>query len=252
MANRTAFIDFAQGLLNLNPLERWTPNQAKLHPFITQTKFTGPFVPPMTLRSGSSRSPAPGVQEQQRAEALSRQRAQQAAQAQAQAQSAAYASMQMNQYPQSPLGQGPAMYNNMYSPGHQAAPPPYPAQPGYNQQMGMMQQPQAPRYNAQPNLYAQATTRAGRQRASTMDQQQSGIPPALQRVISHLDPNAPIRLQPSPAYYPPPPDGAPDATANSSRRRGSRAGHGRSNRDFIRQLEDRTLEEGYMHNQHWQ
>ena len=76
MANRAAFIDFAQGLLNLNPLERWTPNQAKLHPFITQAKFTGPFVPPMTLRTGSNKSPAPGVQEQQRAEAMSKQRQQ--------------------------------------------------------------------------------------------------------------------------------------------------------------------------------
>jgi dual specificity protein kinase YAK1 len=252
MANRTAFIDFAQGLLNLNPLERWTPKQAKLHPFITQQKFTGPFVPPMMLKSGSSRSPAPGVQEQQRAEAISKQRAQQAAQVQAQAQTAAYANMQMNQYSQSPHAQSPAMYNNLYSPGHQGAPPPYPSQPTYGQQMAMMQQPQAPRYNAQPNLYTQATTRAGRQRASTMDHQQSGIPPALQRVISHLDPNAPIRLQPSPAYYPPPPDGAPDTTPSGSRRRGSRAGHGRGNRDFIRQLEDRTLEEGYMNNPHWQ
>lgn len=255
MANRTSFIDFAQGLLNLNPLERWTPNQAKLHPFITQAKFTGPFVPPMTLRSGSSRSPAPGVQEQQRAEALSKQRAQQAAQAQAQAQaqSAAYANMQMNQYAQqSPHGQAPNIYNNMYGPNHQGAPPPYPAQPGYGQQMGMMQQGQAPRYNAQPNLYAQAATRAGRQRASTMDQQQSGIPPALQRVISHLDPNAPIRLQPSPAYYPPPPDGAPDVSTGSARRRGSRAGANQRNRDFIRTLEDRTLEEGFMNQTHWQ
>lgn len=255
MANRTSFIDFAQGLLNLNPLERWTPNQAKLHPFITQAKFTGPFVPPMTLRSGSSRSPAPGVQEQQRAEALSKQRAQQAAQAQAQAQaqSAAYANMQMNQYAQqSPHGQAPNIYNNMYGPNHQGAPPPYPAQPGYGQQMGMIQQGQAPRYNAQPNLYAQAATRAGRQRASTMDQQQSGIPPALQRVISHLDPNAPIRLQPSPAYYPPPPDGAPDVSTGSARRRGSRAGANQRNRDFIRTLEDRTLEEGFMNQTHWQ
>lgn len=257
MANRTAFIDFAQGLLNLNPLERWTPNQAKLHPFITQTKFTGPFVPPMTLRSGSSRSPAPGVQEQQRAEALSKQRAQQAAQAQAQAQaqSAAYANMQLNQYAQqTPHAQAPALYNNMYSPNHQGAPPPYPAQAGYGQQIGMMPQGQTPRYTTQPNLYAQATTRAGRQRASTLDQQQSGIPPALQRVISHLDPNAPIRLQPSPAYYPPPPDGAPDASAGSARRRGSRASgsQARDQRNFVRTLEDRTLEEGFMNQAHWQ
>ncbi|KAF2761180.1 kinase-like protein [Pseudovirgaria hyperparasitica] len=252
MANRTAFIDFAQGLLNLNPLERWTPGQAKLHPFITQTKFTGPFVPPMMLKPGSSRSPAPGVQEQQRAEAMSKQRAQQAAQAQAQAQSAAYANMQhMNQYPQTPQTQG--MYGNMYSPSHQGAPPPYPSQQNYGQQMGLMPQGQSQRYNAQPNLYAQATTRAGRQRASTIDQQNSGsgIPPALQRVISHLDPNAPIRLQPSPAYYPPPPDGAPDPNA-SARRRASRTGQQRSNRDFIRHLEDRTLEEGYMGNGQWQ
>jgi len=263
MANRAAFIDFAQGLLNLNPLERWTPAQAKLHPFITQAKFTGPFVPPMTLKSSSSRSPAPGVQEQQRFEGLSRQR-QQAQQAQQQAvaaqqaqaaQNAAYASMQMNQYAaQSPHAQS-NMYNNMYSPNHQGAPPPYPAQAAapYGQQMSMMQPQQARQYNQPQNLYAQATTRAGRQRASTMDQQQgpTGIPPALQRVISHLDPNAPIRLQPSPAYYPPPPDGAPES-AGSARRRGSRAGNSNRNQNFVRNLEDRSLEEGFMTQNHWQ
>jgi dual specificity protein kinase YAK1 len=155
--------------------------------------------------------------------------------------------MQMNQYAaQSPHSQTPNMYNNMYNPNH--APPPYPAQPTYGQQMMTMQPQQARQYNQPQNLYAQATTRAGRQRASTMDQQQGGIPPALQRVISHLDPNAPIRLQPSPAYYPPPPDGAPESASNA-RRRGSRAG---TNRNFIRNLEDRTLEEGFMSQTHWQ
>ncbi|KDN49201.1 kinase-like protein, partial [Tilletiaria anomala UBC 951] len=43
-ANRTSFIDFVSGLLNMDPLERWTPQQAKLHPFITGDKFTKPFV----------------------------------------------------------------------------------------------------------------------------------------------------------------------------------------------------------------
>src|SRR5438045_6698795 len=86
--NRVAFIDFVRGLLNINPLERWSPQQAKLHPFITQQKYTGPFVPPMNLKSSSiNRSPAPGTQQQQQAEALSKQRAQ-AAQAQAQAHNA--------------------------------------------------------------------------------------------------------------------------------------------------------------------
>ncbi|KAI0001321.1 kinase-like domain-containing protein [Russula compacta] len=41
--NRASFIDFCQGLLNLNPIERWSPQQARLHPFITGEKFTKPF-----------------------------------------------------------------------------------------------------------------------------------------------------------------------------------------------------------------
>ena len=30
--------------MNLNPIERWSPQQARLHPFITGEKFTKPFV----------------------------------------------------------------------------------------------------------------------------------------------------------------------------------------------------------------
>ncbi|KAJ6180452.1 hypothetical protein N7519_010913 [Penicillium mononematosum] len=193
--NRIAFIDFVRGLLSINPLERWSPQQAKLHPFITQQKFTGPFMPPMNLKYSTANKPAPGVQQQQQAEAASKQRAAQAAHAQN-----AYA-VQMNQFhtPPQPQPQAPPMYNGMYQQG--APPPPYPTQqpPGYGHQMGMMPGNQVPAQS----LYAQATTRAGRQRASTMDPN-GGIPTTIQRVASHLDPNAPIRLQPSPAYYPPP------------------------------------------------
>ena len=221
--NRVAFIDFVRGLLTTNPLERWSPQQAKAHPFITQQKFTQPFVPPVHLKSSNSAKLAPGVQQQQQAEAISKQRAAQAAQAQAQAQSA-YA-MQMSQY----QTQAPPVYSNNF---HQAAPPPpYPTQQQpYAAPMGMMPQQT---YGTPQSLYQQATQRAGRQRASTMDQQQGGIPAAIQRVASHLDPNAPIRLQPSPAYYPPPPDGYHEST-NSSRRRNSR---NQRNRDFISTLE---------------
>ena len=42
--NRAAFIDFCQGLLHLDPTQRWTPQQARMHPFITGEKFTKPFV----------------------------------------------------------------------------------------------------------------------------------------------------------------------------------------------------------------
>lgn len=262
MNNRVAFIDFVRGLLTTNPLERWSPQQAKLHPFITQQKFTQPFVPPMNLKSpSSSKTPAPGVQQQQQAEALSKQRAAQAAQAQAQAAQAhaqaqaqaqtaaqnAYA-MQMTPYPQSQ----PPMYNTMYQGHQQGAPPPYPAHTtNYAPPMGMMAQ-QTPQmnpahYGHQQNLYAQATQRAGRQRASTMDQQQAGIPAAIQRVASHLDPNAPIRLQPSPAYYPPPADGYVDSPS-STRRRGSR---NQRNRDFIRTLEDGAMGDTFMNKAQW-
>jgi dual specificity protein kinase YAK1 len=44
LMNRAAFIDFCQGLLNLDPQQRWTPQQARMHPFITGEKFTKPFV----------------------------------------------------------------------------------------------------------------------------------------------------------------------------------------------------------------
>ncbi|KAK3072292.1 dual specificity protein kinase yak1 [Teratosphaeriaceae sp. CCFEE 6253] len=271
MANREAFIDFVHGLLNINPLERWTPQQARTHPFITQQKFTGPFQPQMNLKTSTSRSPAPGVQQQQQAEALSRQRAQQEHQQQAAAQQAAvsaYGNVHMSPgYPTSPSHaaqqqqQQAAMYQNMYSPSHQIAPPPYPSQPpsAYGQQMPMIQPPQPAAaamhpysQTQQPNLYAQATSRASRQRASTMDG--NGIPPALQRVATHLDPNAPIRLQPSPAYYPPPADGQEGRGVNvGGQRRTSRAtrqpgqvqGQGQDQRSFARVLEDRTLEEGW-------
>lgn len=288
MNNRVAFIDFVHGLLNLNPLERWTPQQARTHPFITQQKFTGPFQPQMHLKS-SSRSPAPGVQQQQQAEALSRQRAQAAQQQQAQqaqsAATAAYANMHMHTpaFPTSPhVQQSPqgVMYGNVYSPTQQGAPPPYPAtQPNaYSQQVPILQQPppaaamhghhahayqhgqvaqqQPPPQQQQPSLYAQATTRAGRQRASTMDMS-NGIPPALQRVVSHLDPNAPIRLQPSPAYYPPPVEGQQGDIGNVGGRRrmsrgprDARGGH-TGGTSFVRQLEDRTLEEGWTGGGGW-
>lgn len=48
MTNRAAFTDFLGGLLQLDPMARWTPQQAKLHPFITGEPFTGAWTPPLT------------------------------------------------------------------------------------------------------------------------------------------------------------------------------------------------------------
>lgn len=43
--NRLALIDFLQGVLKLDPIVRWSPQQAKNHPFITGERFTGPYQP---------------------------------------------------------------------------------------------------------------------------------------------------------------------------------------------------------------
>lgn len=47
--NRASFIDFCQGLLNLNPIERWSPQQARQHPFITGEKYTKPWSVSLSL-----------------------------------------------------------------------------------------------------------------------------------------------------------------------------------------------------------
>ncbi|KAI8985048.1 kinase-like domain-containing protein [Pilobolus umbonatus] len=42
---RLCLLDFLMGVLELNPLKRWTPQQTCQHPFITQKPFTGHFKP---------------------------------------------------------------------------------------------------------------------------------------------------------------------------------------------------------------
>lgn len=64
--NRLAFIDFLQGLLNLNPIERWSPQQAKQHPFITGEAFTCPFQPPFISRKQHHVIPTSPNQQQQK------------------------------------------------------------------------------------------------------------------------------------------------------------------------------------------
>lgn len=53
MQNRAAFADFVAGLLRLNPIERWSPQQARMHPFITGEPYLGPYEPPPTDLSGA-------------------------------------------------------------------------------------------------------------------------------------------------------------------------------------------------------
>ena len=57
---RECFLDFLQGLLKYNPLERWTPQQARKHPYITGEPWTGlPFQPPGTVLSSQLKRTGP-------------------------------------------------------------------------------------------------------------------------------------------------------------------------------------------------
>ncbi|CDK25453.1 unnamed protein product [Kuraishia capsulata CBS 1993] len=46
MHQRAILIHFLQGIFNLNPLERWTPQEAAMHPFVTNQPFSGSWSPP--------------------------------------------------------------------------------------------------------------------------------------------------------------------------------------------------------------
>lgn len=77
MAQRRAFINFVEGLLNLDPIKRWSPQQAAKHPFITGEKYTGPFevgrVNPLCVSTNSSsRRPRPQSSAPPRAAVLHR------------------------------------------------------------------------------------------------------------------------------------------------------------------------------------
>ncbi|SCW03203.1 LAFE_0G05270g1_1 [Lachancea fermentati] len=58
MHDRDCLTNFLKGLLNINPLERWTPQQANMHPFITQQPFTGEWYPPGTQPKRTIKHPS--------------------------------------------------------------------------------------------------------------------------------------------------------------------------------------------------
>ncbi|EMR11320.1 hypothetical protein PNEG_00349 [Pneumocystis murina B123] len=56
LALRIILIDFLTGLLNINPLERWSPQQAKMHPFILGKEFSRNYTPSVNLKSPTKNS----------------------------------------------------------------------------------------------------------------------------------------------------------------------------------------------------
>ncbi|KAF9233322.1 kinase-like domain-containing protein [Melanogaster broomeanus] len=208
--NRASFIDFCQGLLNLNPIERWSPPQARMHPFITGEKFTKPFQPnghtpqiasPTTSGSDSKRpygglvpSQPKGTRAYQDAASYNQHLAQhQAYTAQAQAASQAANNVFRNPYQSQPQPQPqPAAYHvtadaapSTYQAQQPAPPPPPP------------QQTQHQYSSSQPAPNTQMAGQLGMQGGA------SGYPPgaASLNVAGLLNPNPPAGTSPS-SYYP--------------------------------------------------
>ncbi|GAA5844579.1 hypothetical protein JCM9279_006353 [Rhodotorula babjevae] len=211
MVNRLAFIDFVQGLLNLDPEQRWTPQQARLHPFVLGEPLLAPFVPPPRhlVAKGGAPSPTDVAQAKQQQQQAAMMRAQQQ-------QAYGGAPMQQPQTPrraqygqpmppqlhtpqqqpqQSPYGQAQAP-RGQFQPFDQAAAA---AAAQQQQQHQQHQQALARQAAQQPSLYGAAAGGyvaslpaahhhygGGRQRSGT----DAPLPPALQRLGQELSSGA--------------------------------------------------------------
>ncbi|KAK9253962.1 kinase-like domain-containing protein [Lipomyces tetrasporus] len=236
MQNRESFVDFVQGLLNLNPLERWTPQQAKMHPFIANSKYATHAAgqTPNSATSQHSLHQEP-IREDSSSALTQRQTSQSYAYAQS---SSGVASnkipiqqqhqqlVQTSQHIEAPSYYAPPQYGKN-PPSITVTTNPYPPH------QGMFA-------TSNSTAMSQATSRSGRPRAVTIGQVDP-IPPKLQRVGNLIDPAQSIRAQPSPAYFPPPEisemqDEDSNAGGARSRRRSNtqQYHHG----DIIRNLED--------------
>ncbi|ANB15940.1 serine/threonine protein kinase YAK1 [Sugiyamaella lignohabitans] len=234
MQNRLAFVDFVQGLLNLNPFERWTPQQAAMHPFITESKFVGPFVPSSVVKGPTPVATPPPPQQNQ-------QQQQQQLPTQMQPQVQPQPSHQL-QAPLQPLQSQPLLpiqaqpvisgarsnklqpepvntghhvvgsntyYNNnigtngdarQHALQHQAQQTQHQAQAKY-----LETTPSIPhQHQEQKSHYHPPHNQATRRQRATTIGQLDAIPGPIQRATALMNPTNLIRAQPSPAYIPPP------------------------------------------------
>ncbi|CAN6635461.1 dual specificity protein kinase Yak1p [Trichomonascus vanleenenianus] len=220
MQNRVAFVDFLTGLLNLNPFERWTPQQAAMHPFITESKFVGPYVPPFGAKTTATTATSRFTRQ---------------AQPQHHHQSQPMAQPVQNTYYNSDIYVNPQRSQPQMPPPQpqQAIPPP----PMYIQQQQQPPQPQQqPQQtqrlnNANQSMLAataahhhhQQQQQQRRPRASTLGNHlDTTVPGPIQRATALMNASEPIRAQPSPAYFPPPELYANDAVPEQQQPRWQR------------------------------
>lgn len=228
MQNRMAFIDFVQRLLNMNPVERWTPQQAKMHHFVATQK---PY--------SASSTPNSMQHQPQQSQSMNE---------------AAYNNPTPNYSYQVVSDSIPAAGSKLHPDSYYAPAPGVPSQGANVSQhtpLTASSNPYPPQKMHAGSTAVAATapmmqsmsSRSGRPRAVTIGHMDP-IPPQLQRVSNLIDPANAIRAQPSPAYFPPPEleagnsgssSGGDIDSAQSGKRR-SNTQHGRG--DVIRNLED--------------
>lgn len=243
MQNRASLVDFVRGLLNINPFERWTPHQAAMHPFITESKFVAPFVPSKMHtnmrppQNNASSQGIPSTQVHQQPNTTSSSRFQQQPPPPQQPQT------QPQPQPQPPPLQMPKQHGpQSHQSQQQTAQIPTISMPDHPSQskMASVENQRGNMYYGTADTYEtpqlQVTTASGapgslarpylnsgsannssasgsqhlatgwsarRPRATTIGNV-APIPPPIQRATALMNPAQPIRAQPSPAYIPPP------------------------------------------------
>ncbi|KAK9454118.1 kinase-like domain-containing protein [Dipodascopsis uninucleata] len=246
LQNRSIFIDFVQGLLNMNPFERWTPHQARMHQFISSQRYHGQTslssAEPESRQQRQHSQPSSSYDDSryhshgnitnypQQATHVNSSQTQDNANKQVHYQSSAQNRSQ--QAPRQHDGQsyyGPSTFNASNAIPITASSNPY--------------QPQHPIYsnsNVTGSTSSSLSLRSGRPRAVTIGNVDP-IPPQLQRVSNLIDPAQAIRAQPSPAYFPPPEiynmnsnDQQQSESRSKRRNNAQQYQHG----DVIRHLED--------------
>lgn len=244
MQNRASFVDFVSGLLNMNPFERWTPHQAAMHPFITESKFVSPFVPPLVAKDKQfSRSQEENASRnqhfnQQGGHNMNHQPShkQQIQPQQVQSQRTGKHTTGTDQQMKHQRAQNYYGNTGAYEAPHiQGA-----SASGIHMKSSYASGNGPVTINSKENNSTQQSNTTGwstrRQRASTIGNMVP-IPPPIQRATAMMNPTQPIRAQPSPAYFPPPEliHGQGQSGGNRSRRPNANTnGSG----DVVRHLED--------------
>ena len=206
------FIDFVSGLLRINPLERWTPQQARGHPFITEAEWTGPYNPLAESRytptnTQSRAGKAQSVQHIPPADS-NRRRLDQSKHPSSYEQSPRYDAPTVSYEQVHVPPQPPPVY---YSPRHAQAQPHHSSAQFLPQTQSHAYIPKPPHISHAPQMlsvypasqewdpHRQQRVRDNRPRASTIGNLDA-IPLQLRQATQRIDPT---QIRPSPVYYPP-------------------------------------------------